>query len=247
MYKRQLPENYKIPKKAKIDSVVKSSLPGESKHRLNSVVVVPPPGEFRPRSSQYQPTRTWFSTKRYTRSYQATKYSGGSNSRKRQRCPQTESGSERQATEVVQMLTAALKKIHLTSVAVQTGKSTAEVATQTDLKDVSPQGSTPGKKSNRKCYKCNGNHLKKNCPFKQVVQPGQTLMQDEEMLSAEDILRDLNSQMTEDHRQEEKEIQEFQNQTWDLLQQQQIEELEVNFHVTCDDLNMYNSEDELVF
>ena len=72
-------------------------------------------------------------------------------------------------------------------------------------------------------------------------------MQDEEMLSAEDILRDLNSQMTEDQRQEEKEIQEFQNQTWDLLQQQQIEELEVNFHVTCDDLNMYNSEDELVF
>ena len=155
----------------------------------------------------------------------------------------------------MQMLTVALKKVHLTSVAVQTGKRTAEVATQTNLKDISPQGSTPGKKSNRKCYKCNGNHLKKNCPFKQVVQPGQvkesnktlTLMQDEEMLSAEDILRDLNSQMKEDQRQEEREIQEFQNQTWDLLQQQQIEELEVNFHVTCDDLNMYNSEEELVF
>jgi len=143
---QKLQKNYKIPKKVKLDSVAESSIPGESKHRLNSVVVVPPPDEFRPRSSQYQPTRTWFSTKRPTRSYQAIKYSEGSNSRKRQRSPQAESGSERQATEVVQMLTAALKKVHLTSVAVQTGKSTTEVATQSDLKDISPQGSTPEKK-----------------------------------------------------------------------------------------------------
>ena len=154
-------QSYRIPKRPRLhsvfesvpgesgpDSVVIDSVPSECRPKLNSVVVVPTPGELRSRVRAYSPLKRATPRRQYTCSKLSRHQS-----KKPANKPENKKENSSQVEEIVQVLSKALVKLHISSTATQTEASNADKSTQTET-NLLLEVKAPQRKNNRRCYKC---------------------------------------------------------------------------------------------
>ena len=140
--------------------MVIDSVPSECRPKLNSVVVVPTPGELRSRVRAYSPLKRATPRRQYTCSKLSRHQS-----KKPANKPENKKENSSQVEEIVQVLSKALVKLHISSTANQTEASNADKSTQTET-NLLLEVKAPQRKNNRQCYKCQGPHLRKFRPLK---------------------------------------------------------------------------------
>jgi len=236
-----------LPGESGIDSVVIKSVPGEPKPRLSSVVVVPKPGELKSKAKSYSHEKRQNPCRQYYHSRFQTHYKP---------VPQTSKTANQkkvEVSEIVQELSKAFKKIHISSTATQTEIKLAHKTTQTES-DLLLEVNLPKRKNNRRCYKCQGAHLRKFCPFKNTntlvqritatpnsdepkIECGQDQAESTGMTAcASSPLQQEHRYVTKHPTKDNNFSQEEEEDNWEnAVQEFEEEELDVDFHISLDD------------
>ena len=103
-----------LPGESEIDSVVTKSVPGEPKPRLSSVVVVPIPSELKSKTRSYSHGKRQNPCRQYYHSRLQT------HNKPVPQTGKTATQKKVEVSEIVQELSKAFKKIHISSIATQT-------------------------------------------------------------------------------------------------------------------------------